>query len=390
MNYEFTNRAKQVTFGLMGIGLVAIILGFMGDAHRVWANLLVNNFFFMALALFGIFFLAMQYLSQAGYGVTMKRIPEAMSQYMWVAGPLMLVILGLGYHDIYHWTHHDLHDPSSEHYDEIIANKGAYLNVPFFFIRAVVYISVWIWAAHTLRKLSFQQDLNGGIIFHNKAIKTSAVFMVFFAVTICTSSWDWIMSIDAHWFSTLFGWYVFAGLWVSGTIFLICFLLYMQSKGYMQNVNKSHLHDVGKWMFAISMVWSYLWLSQFLLIWYANIPEEVTYFQFRIEHYNSIYFGMLLVNFFLPFFVLMSSDAKKNPKFLLTVGALIFLGHWADVFVMVMPGTLGANWQFGFVEVGTFLGFLGLFLFVFQRSLAKAPLEIESHPYLEESKHLHY
>ena len=153
MNYEFTNRAKQISFGLMGIGLIAIVMGFMDDTHRAWANLLVNNFFFMALGLFGIFFIAMQYLSQAGYGVTMKRIPEAMSQYMWVAGPLMLVILGLGYHDIYHWTHAELHDPSSEHYDEIIANKGAYLNVPFFFIRAVVYIAVWIWAAHTLRKL---------------------------------------------------------------------------------------------------------------------------------------------------------------------------------------------------------------------------------------------
>ena len=390
MNYVFTSRSKQITYLLMGIGVIAIVMGFTDDAHRAWANLLASNFFFMALSLFGLFFIAMQYLSQAGYGVVMKRIPEAMSQYIYVAGPLMLLILVFGHHDLYHWTHHDLHDPASEHYDKIVANKGAYLNLPFFYIRAVIYISGWIWAARTLRKLSLQQDLNGGLLFHKKSITASVAFIVFFAITICTSSWDWLMSIDVHWFSTLYGWYVFVGLWVSGTVFLVMTLLYLKSKGYMQKVNNSHMHDVGKWMFAISMVWSYLWLSQFLLIWYANIPEEVAYFQFRIEHYKVIYFGMLMVNFFLPFFILMSSDSKKNPKFLIFVGILIFLGHWTDVFVMVMPGTVGEHWHFGFVEIGTFLGFLGLFLYVFQRSLAKASLEIENHPYLDESVHLHY
>jgi hypothetical protein len=198
------------------------------------------------------------------------------------------------------------------------------------------------------------------------------------------------MSIDAHWFSTLFGWYILAGLWASGAAALILFIVYLKSKGYLQAVNDNHLGDIGKWMFAVSLIWAYLWFSQFMLIWYANIPEEVTYFQMRIENYRYIYFGMMLVNFCFPFFVLASRDAKRNPGFIVTVAIFILLGHFADTFIMVMGGTVGAHWSIGFVEIGTFLGFLGLFLFVVQRSLAKASINIESHPFLEESVHLHH
>ena len=390
MNYTFTQKGKLITYVLMGIGLVAIVTGFAVDSHRAWANLLVNNFFFLAIALFGTFFVAMQYLSEAAYAVALKRVPEAMSQFLWVAGPLMLLIFLFGHHDLYHWTHHELYDIESEHYDEILAGKSAYLNIPFFIIRMLICIGGWLWATHLLRKYSLQQDLSGGLIFHKKSLTVSAIFLVFFAVTSSTSSWDWLMSVDAHWFSSIFGWYVFSGLWVSGTITTILFIIYLKKKGHLPNVNENHLHDMGKWMFAISMVWTYLWFSQFMLIWYANLPEEVMYFQFRIEHYRTIFFGMLIVNFVLPFFALIARDTKRNVRFLVVVGVLIFLSHWADVFVMVMPGTVGEHWHIGFIEVGTFLGFLGLFLFVVQRSLAKVPLEIENHPYLEESIHLHH
>ena len=390
MNYTFTQKNKIFTYILIGIGLIAIITGFAVDSHRAWANLLVNNFFFLAIALFGTFFVAMQYLSEAAYAVALKRVPEAMSQFLWVAGPLMLLIFLFGHHDLYHWTHHELYDIESEHYDEILAGKSAYLNIPFFIIRMLICIGGWLWATHLLRKYSLQQDLSGGLIFHKKSLTVSAIFLVFFAVTSSTSSWDWLMSVDAHWFSSIFGWYVFSGLWVSGTITTILFIIYLKKKGHLPNVNENHLHDMGKWMFAISMVWTYLWFSQFMLIWYANLPEEVMYFQFRIEHYRTIFFGMLIVNFVLPFFALIARDTKRNVRFLVVVGVLIFLSHWADVFVMVMPGTVGEHWHIGFIEVGTFLGFLGLFLYVVQRSLAKVPLEIENHPYLEESIHLHH
>ena len=204
MNYTFTQKGKLITYVLMGIGLVAIVTGFAVDSHRAWANLLVNNFFFLAIALFGTFFVAMQYLSQAAYAVTLRRVPEAMSQFLWVAAPLMLLIFLFGHHNLYHWTHHELYDIESEHYDEILAGKSAFLNIPFFIIRMLIYLGGWLWATHLLRKYSLQQDLSGGLIFHKKSITVSAIFIVFFAVTSSTSSWDWLMSVDAHWFSTIF------------------------------------------------------------------------------------------------------------------------------------------------------------------------------------------
>jgi len=380
----------MVTYVLMGIGLVAIIAAFVNDAHQAWANLLVGNFFFIAIALFSMFFMSMQYLSQAGYGVLVKRIPEAFSQYLFVGGPIMLLIIIGGGHNIYHWM--DLYNlaPGDVHYDAIIANKSAYLNTGFFIARTVVYVAVWAWCAHMMRKYSLQQDLSGGEIFHNKSITISVFFVVFLAVTTFTSSWDWYMSIDAHWYSTLYGWYIFVGEGVIGIAAIVLFVLYLKSKGMLENVNENHIGDLGKWMFAISLVWSYLWLSQFLLIWYANIPEEVAYYQYRIENYKYLFFGMLAFNFLAPFFLLASRESKRNSKFVLVVAILVIIGHYIDIFQLIMPGTNGPDAYVGLIEVGTWLGFLGLFLFVAKRSLAKAPLQVESHPYLEESIHLHH
>ncbi|MBA3901792.1 MAG: hypothetical protein H0X62_16590 [Bacteroidetes bacterium] len=205
------------------------------------------------------------------------------------------------------------------------------------------------------------------------------------------------MSIDTHWFSTLFGWYTFSGMWISGTIVVTLFVLFLKSKGYLEQVNDSHIHDLGKWMFAISFLWSYLWFSQFMLIWYANIPEEVTYYLNRIENFQWAFFGMFIVNLAFPMIMLMSRDSKRNFGFLFFVGILIFLGHWVDTYIMIMPGSL-ANaaggepfvWGgFALYEIAMMLGFLGLFLFVVQVALTKAPLMVKSHPYLGETIHHH-
>jgi hypothetical protein len=196
------------------------------------------------------------------------------------------------------------------------------------------------------------------------------------------------MSIDTHWFSTLFGWYVFSGIWVSAMIFLMLFVIWLQNQGYLSFVNKSHLHDVSKWVFALSFLWTYLWFSQFMLIWYSNIPEEVTYYIHRLEHFKGLFFGVFLVNFAFPMIILMSRDAKRVIGYLLFVGALIFIGHWLDVYLMIMPGGVG-HLHFGFMEIGMFIGFLGLFLFTVFNSLSKAPLLVKNHPFVEESKHLH-
>jgi hypothetical protein len=222
---------------------------------------------------------------------------------------------------------------------------------------------------------------------YRKCVSISAVFLVLFAITSSTSAWDFLMSIDAHWFSTLFGWYTFAGLFVSGMAMMCLILIYLRSRGYMEHLTENHFHDVGKFMFGFTVFWTYLWFSQFMLIWYANLPEEVVYFQVRWNYFRILWVLNLLVNFIAPFLVLMTRDAKRQTQVLLVAGVIILIGHWLDVYVMVMPGTVGADWHIGFIEIGTALGYLGLFIYVVLNELTKAALVPKNHPMLAESLH---
>jgi hypothetical protein len=220
--------------------------------------------------------------------------------------------------------------------------------------------------------------------------RRGVVFMVLFAFFSTLLAWDWIMSIDVHWHSALFGWYVFSGMWISAMITAVVITLYLKGKGYLPQVNASHIQDMGKWVFAVSFLWSYLYFAQFLLYWYANIPEEVIYFQQRINDYPGLMWGMYFTNFALPMVLLMSRDSKRSPKYLIGVCTLIFLGHWLDVQQMILPGTLGDHFHhIGTLEIGFLLGFLGLFIRTVFATLAKAPLTVVHHPFLEESVHHH-
>jgi len=203
-------------------------------------------------------------------------------------------------------------------------------------------------------------------------------------------SWDWIMSIDPHWFSTLFGWYVFAGALVSGVTTIAIITIYLKSINYLKFVGDSHIHDLGKFMFGVSIFWAYLWFSQFMLIWYSNIPEEVTYFITRIEDYNFIFFGMVVLNLIFPLIVLMNSDFKKTYFIVILTGIVIIVGHYIDVFNMIMPSAVGDQWSIGFSEIGGFLFFLGLFILVVFREISKAPLLASGDPFVEESKGFKY
>ncbi len=364
--------------------------------NKPWANLLVNNFFFLAISLGALFFLAVQYAAQAGWTVVILRVLEAMSQFLWLPMLILLLIVlaGVGHfggNHIWHWMAEGIMDPESANYDSIIAGKQAYLNGPFFIIRTLVYFIGWVGAAMLLRKLSKKNDMTG-VDYAKNWVKTrnlSAGFLVFFAVTSSTSAWDFIMSIDTHWFSTLFGWYVFAGMFVSALTVLMLIVLYLKSKGYLEQVNKSHIQDMAKFMFAFSIFWTYLWFSQYMLIWYSNIPEEVTYYMIRFREYKGLFITMLAMNFLFPVLVLMSRDSKRNFGFILVAGITMIIGHWLDVYIMIYPGSVGVNWSIGLINIGTFLGFAGLFIFVVFRSLAKAPLMPENHPMYIESKYHH-
>ncbi len=403
-NFTIPSRAKMTSFILMGIGLVSIILMFMMDkgneaehylaGTRAWSNVFAGSFFFAALALGAAFFLGLQYAAEAGWSTTIKRVIEAVAMYLpWGLSFLMLLfILGqfLHAHHIYHWMQPGVADPSSEHYDSVIAGKIGYFGV-FWWVRTILYMVGWVWFTMKLRKNSIDADkleIDVNNSFHWKNVKLGAWFMVVFAVTSSTSTWDWIMSIDTHWFSTMMGWYVFSGMWISALIAITVLVIWLKKLGYLEYVTESTIHDMGKWMFAISFLWTYLYFSQFMLIWYSNIPEEVIYFQTRWESYKTLMWTVLFVNFSFPMIMLMSRDCKRNFFFLMFVGTIIFIGHYLDVIMIVMPGTVGHSWTgLSWMEFGTFFFFLGLFIYVVLNALTKAPLRVKNHPFLQESLH---
>jgi hypothetical protein len=389
----------------MAIGLITLIAGFMmdiapGEFHgeynhnRVWANLLVNGYFFMGIALLATFFMALQYAAEVAWSVAVKRVYEAISSYLPIGAIIMFLILLAGQlhlHPLYEFMDKDVVTPGTAKYDEVIANKYGYFKPWFFWLRTITYLGVWVIFQRGFIKRSLEQDLQGGTEIHFKQMGKAAMFLVFFAVTSSTSSWDWMMSLDIHWFSTMYGWYSFAGLWISAMITIVLFVLFLKRKGYLEHVNESHIHDLGKWVFAVSFLWSYLWFMQFMLIWYTNIPEETIYFQERLHDfgYMGLMWTVFFLNFVFPMILLMSRDAKRNYFFLTFVGCIIFIGHWLDVFMMVMPATVHGHWHLGWMEIGLALGFLGLLLFVVHRALSKAPLMIQKHPYLDETLHHH-
>ena len=387
--YELTKNNKLIPVVMMAIGLIAIVMGFMTDHTRVWATLLHNNFYFTAMALCGTFFVALQYVAQAGWAVGIKRVPEAMGGFLKYGMVGMILIFIFGHHDLYHWTNSELYDPASPEYDHILAGKQGFLNMPFYITRMVAYALIWVGFTYALRKQSLREDAEGGLEPFRKSVSMGAVFLVLFAVTSSTSAWDFLMSVDSHWFSTMFGWYTFAGLFVSGLAMMCLFIMFLRSKGYMDHVTSDHLHDVGKFMFAFSIFWTYLWFSQFMLIWYANLPEEVVYYQVRWENFKTLWVTNLIVNFCAPLLILMTRDAKRQIPILWVAGIIILCGHWLDVYLMVTPGVLGKDWHIGFIEIGTMIGYLGLFVRVTLGELSKASIVPKNHPMYQETIHHH-
>ena len=355
--------------------------------NRPYAALYVAAFFFFMIALGVLAFYGIQYAAQAGWSPVLFRVMEAITYYVLPGGLLVLgVALWAGDH-IFIWM-----DPEVVAHDELIQGKAGWLNKTWFAIRGLIFITGWSLYRYFSRKFSLAQDLadvNDNSNF-KKNFRISAAFLVFYIYTESIMSWDWIMSVDPHWFSTLFGWYVFASMFISGITVIALITIYLKSKGLMEFVNNSHLHDLAKFMFAISVFWTYLWFSQFMLIWYANIPEEVTYFITRIEDYNLPFFGMLILNFIFPFLVLMNSDYKRVPWFIVMAGVVILFGHYIDVFNMIMPATVGDRWFIGVPEISAVLLFLGLFLFIVFYALSKAPLLAKGNPFIKESEHFHY
>lgn len=356
--------------------------------NKPWAALYVAAFFFMMISLGVLAFYAIQRAAQAGWSPVLFRVMEGITAYLLPGALIVFVILALSGAHLNHlfvWM-----DPEVRATDHLIQGKAGFLNVPFFLIRALIYIGGWVAYRHFSRKFSIAQDTASDNSYFKKNFRISAAFLVFFLVSESMMSWDWVMSVDPHWFSTLFGWYVFASMFVSGITVIALISIYLKSKGYLEHVNDSHIHDLAKFMFGISIFWTYLWFSQFMLIWYSNIPEEVTYFVTRIQDYKLPFFGMLVMNFIFPLLILMNSDYKRINWFVVMAGIVILGGHYIDIFNMIMPATVGDQWFIGIAEIGGVLFFAGLFIYVVFTALTKAPLLPKRNPFVEESKHFHY
>nr|WP_315149514.1 quinol:cytochrome C oxidoreductase [uncultured Flavobacterium sp.] len=357
-------------------------------SNKPWAAFYVACIFFMLLSLGTLAFYAIQQVAQAGWSPVLFRVMQGITAYLPVGSVIFfifLVLCGLHLNHLFIWL-----DPEVVKHDELIQTKSGFLNFPFWIVRAAIFLAGWNAYRYFSRKNCLAQDESNDNSFYKKNFNYSAGFLVFFIVTESIMSWDWIMSIDPHWFSTLFGWYVFASFFVSGITMICMVTVYLKSRGYLEHVNTSHIHDLAKFMFGISVFWTYLWFSQFMLIWYANIPEEITYFITRIQEYNLPFFGAVVMNFLFPVLILINTDFKRITWILVMAGIVILLGHYIDFFNMIMPGTVGSSWFIGVPEIASVLFFLGLFIFVVFSALTKAPLLAKRNPFIEESKHFHY
>jgi len=362
--------------------------------NRPWAAFYVALIFFLGITLLVLAIYAIQRVAQAGWSVVLFRVMEAITANLHYVSVFMLLVLITAFLHINHlfpWMAEGTTIKGSENFDPIIYGKRLWMNTPGWLIRSIIYLVGWNLYRFVIRKGSLEEDKTGGDLkVHKRNYNYSVGFLIFFLISESMMSWDWIMGIDPHWFSTLFGWYVLSTFMVSAFTVIAFVTIYLRSKGVLPMVNDSHLHDLTKYMFGFSIFWTYLWFSQFMLIWYADMSEETVYFAMRFNEYKTIFLSMLVLNFVFPILLLINSDYKSIPWFVVIGGVFILIGHYIDVFVMIMPGTVGAHWGFGIPEISAIFFFLGLFIYATLSSFAKANPIPTGNPYIKESELYHY
>ena len=389
LNFEFPAKIQKLCIVAIIIGLVSVGCSMYFDATRSWINILVNNVYFVSLGAIALFFLALGGVVQASWIAPYRRVPEAMTKFLPI-GLLLMLALYFGIHTLYEWSH-----PEVMANDTLLMKKIAFLNEKFFMIRLVSYFAAWILFSKILVGLSRKHDTETSDLINHKTLKYSAIGMVFFALSYSMAGFDWIMTLEPHWFSTIFALYVFAGGFVTAIAFMTLAIIFLKKNGYLNDIiTDDHYHDLGKFLFGFSTFWAYIWLSQYLLIWYSNIPEETEYYILRTtKGWSALFYINLVINWVIPFFVLMSRKAKRCPNTLVKVSLLLLVGRWIDLYLMSAPKVLEhANIHhpsIGLTELGIFIGYIGLFVLVFGKALTKAPLVAKNDPYLAEGCHLH-
>lgn len=378
-----TNTLPKILFGLSVLFGLVTIFGLKTDAHYAYASYLVAFMFFLGISLSGLFFVIIQHLTRGGWGVLVRRVPEHLMNNVVLMAVLFLPIL-LGMDHLYHWL-----DPHYLATDHLIQHKSPFLNKPFFIFRSIIYFVVWIVSARYFFRNSVQQDYLGGEANTDKMQKRSAVAILFFALTYTFASFDWLMSLEPHWFSTIFGIYVFA----NSTLALLCvtILVYLlfRKLGFLKDiVTVEHYHDLGKLAYGFVIFWAYIAFSQYFLIWYANIPEETMWYLPRLTgSWGVITWILVLGHFIIPLFAFMSRHVKRN---LVTNG--IFAGAMLllcllDTHYVVMP-IISKTFHITVWDISAVL-FIGcLYFAVFFLQAGKYALIPAKDPYIGESINL--
>jgi hypothetical protein len=411
--FQFQGKAKTWSLVMIAIGVIGIAIGFLsGGGERTFANLLLMSYYFACVCTCGVFFLAVQYVAQAGWSASILRIPQAFAKALPIAAVVLFAVIVAGIFLTHTganeygkqttipylyklWALKGVTTPGNENYDSVITAKSGYLNIPFFLIRIALYLVCYSGLGALLVKYSNNEDALGGMFNYNKSFKVSVIFLVIFGFTVPLFAFDTIMSLEAHWFSTMFGWYNFAALWVGGLSVITLTIIILRQNGYLEWVTEDHLHNLGQLMFGFSVFWTYLWFAQFLLTWYANIPEESAYFYRRWQPEFIGWFWLnIVVNFLTPLLLLMKRDSKRLVPVLKAACIILICGHWLDYWQMIMPGAVGpqSHWytEISWPELTIFIGFAGLFIFTMLNALSKFNSLIpKKHPLLEESLHHH-
>jgi len=397
--FEIPSKMKTWSLALIAIGVLALIIGFVTKGRGTEqeqavfiGTLMYNTIFWTLICNASMFFICATTLAMGGWPLAFRRVPEAISSMVPIFGSITAVILlyvvFTDKHLVYHWL-----DTNAVNADEVLKGKSGFLNVKFFTFWTLLAIGLWSLLGWRMRKLSREADNDGitgqaaGGSYIWKNTVSAALFIVWFALTVgSTVPWLWLMSIDAHWYSTMYSWYTFASSFVSGMSLIALWVIYLKNKGYLEYTNGEHLHDIGKFMFAFSIFWTYLWFSQYMLIWYSNQPEETIYFKHRVQGpYKGIFFLNLIINFICPLLILMKRSAKRNYTLMTFMAVLILFGHWIDFYQMVMGSISKTEVTLGWLDFGILCLFIGLMIHFVSRSLASKPLIAKYHPFLKES-----
>ncbi|HEX2688247.1 MAG TPA: hypothetical protein VHN14_16570 [Kofleriaceae bacterium] len=374
-----SSSMRRLAIALVVAGAAALVLGLLISPERTWMNLLVDGFYVLSLGVSAMFFIATQRLSSARWSAPIRRIPEA---YMLVlpAAAVLMIVLAFGFHSLYPWTSPATGGHEAELVTSVQPGRDTYLAPRFVYVRMVVVVALWIFFAWRIRKISLgaDADRDAGLRAHQRLNRTMAVFTPVFALTFTAAAYDWIISLDPKWFSTMFAVYVFAGSFAQGIAAIALATVVLTRRGSFgpggAQIGSEPLHTLGTMLLAFSTFWAYIWVCQYLLIWYGNIPEEVTFYLRRSTgSWLPLFLGSFVVNWIIPFFTLLPRSSKRSLRVMAAMSILVLLGHWLDLYIMVMP----SQWEvphIGLLEIAMAAGCGGLIFLIFIRGLARAPL----------------